>query len=163
MVLNEELKTRSSLAGQLVARMIQKFRNEPGQPYPMLSDRSDVIVITDEAHRSQYDIFALNMRNALPKAGFIGFTGTPLIDGEEERTREVFGDYVSVYDFAQSIEEFGRSATLMTNLRRLEVERQSLVDEQQDIQSHPQAPIVAPSAAEVRQRVSAALLSLIHI
>ena len=85
--------------------LIQKFRNEPGQPYPMLSDRSDVIVITDEAHRSQYDIFALNMRNALPNAGFIGFTGTPLIKGEEERTREVFGDYVSVYDFAQSIED----------------------------------------------------------
>lgn len=85
--------------------LIQKFRNEPGQPYPELSDRSDVIVITDEAHRSQYDIFALNMRNALPNAGFIGFTGTPLIKGEEERTREVFGDYVSVYDFARSIED----------------------------------------------------------
>jgi type I restriction enzyme, R subunit len=85
--------------------LIQKFRNEPGQRYPMLSDRSDVIVITDEAHRSQYDVFALNMRNALPNAGFIGFTGTPLIKGEEERTREVFGDYVSVYDFARSIED----------------------------------------------------------
>jgi len=85
--------------------LIQKFRNEPGKPFPMLSDRSDVIVITDEAHRSQYDIFALNMRNALPNAGFIGFTGTPLIKGEEERTREVFGDYVSVYDFARSIED----------------------------------------------------------
>ena len=85
--------------------LIQKFRNEPGQPYPELSSRSDVIVITDEAHRSQYDIFALNMRNALPNAGFIGFTGTPLIKGEEERTRAVFGDYVSVYDFARSIED----------------------------------------------------------
>ena len=62
---------------------------------PVLSDRADVIVITDEAHRSQYDTLALNMRNALPNAGFIGFTGTPLIAGEEERTREVFGDYVS--------------------------------------------------------------------
>ena len=85
--------------------LIQKFRNEPGKPYPQLSDRSDVIVITDEAHRSQYDIFALNMRNALPNAGFLGFTGTPLIKGEEERTREVFGEYVSVYDFARSIED----------------------------------------------------------
>jgi type I restriction enzyme, R subunit len=85
--------------------LIQKFRNEPGKPYPKLSDRSDVIVITDEAHRSQYDIFALNMRNALPNAGFLGFTGTPLIKGEEERTREVFGEYVSVYDFARSIED----------------------------------------------------------
>ena len=85
--------------------LIQKFRNEPGLPYPQLSDRSDVIVITDEAHRSQYDIFALNMRNALPNAGFLGFTGTPLIKGDDERTREVFGDYVSVYDFARSIED----------------------------------------------------------
>ncbi len=90
---------------RVIFTLIQKFRNEPGQPYPMLSDRADVIVITDEAHRSQYDIFALNMRNALPNAGFIGFTGTPLIKGEEERTREVFGDYVSVYDFARSIED----------------------------------------------------------
>ena len=85
--------------------LIQKFRSEPGQPYPELSDRSDVIVITDEAHRSQYDIFALNMRNALPNAGFLGFTGTPLIRGDDERTREVFGEYVSVYDFARSIED----------------------------------------------------------
>jgi len=85
--------------------LIQKFRNEPGASYPLLSERSDVIVITDEAHRSQYDIYALNMRNALPNAGFIGFTGTPLIKGEDERTREVFGDYVSVYDFARSIED----------------------------------------------------------
>ncbi|MGH8184668.1 MAG: type I restriction endonuclease subunit R, partial [Rhodanobacteraceae bacterium] len=85
--------------------LIQKFRTEPGQRYPLLSERSDIIVITDEAHRSQYDVFALNMREALPNAGFIGFTGTPLIKGEDERTREVFGDYVSVYDFARSIED----------------------------------------------------------
>ena len=85
--------------------LIQKFRSDPGQAYPQLSDRSDVIVITDEAHRSQYDIFALNMRNALPHAGFLGFTGTPLIKGDDERTREVFGEYVSVYDFARSIED----------------------------------------------------------
>src|SRR3989338_6929420 len=67
----------------------------------MLSERPDIIVITDEAHRTQYDIMALNMRNALPNAAFIGFTGTPLIVGEE-KTREVFGDYVSVYNFSQS-------------------------------------------------------------
>lgn len=84
--------------------LIQKFHSEPGQGYPELSNRSDIIVITDEAHRSQYDVFALNMRSALPNAAFIGFTGTPLIVGEE-RTKEVFGDYVSVYNFAQSIED----------------------------------------------------------
>ena len=69
---------------------------------PVLSNRHDIIVITDEAHRSQYDTLALNMRTALPNAAFIGFTGTPLIVGEE-KTRQVFGDYVSVYDFQQSV------------------------------------------------------------
>ncbi|MDO9013080.1 MAG: type I restriction endonuclease subunit R [Gallionella sp.] len=71
---------------------------------PVLCDRRDVIVLTDEAHRSQYDTLALNMRAALPNAMFVAFTGTPLIAGEE-RTREVFGDYVSVYDFQQSVED----------------------------------------------------------
>jgi type I restriction enzyme R subunit len=88
-----------------VFTLIQKFHVGKGQVFPMLSDRKDVIVITDEAHRSQYDIFALNMRNALPNAAFLGFTGTPLIEGEESKTREVFGDYVSEYNFAQSIED----------------------------------------------------------
>jgi type I restriction enzyme R subunit len=60
--------------------------------------------MTDEAHRTQYDVFALNMRNALPKAGFIGFTGTPLIAGEE-KTKEVFGNYVSVYNFKQAVDD----------------------------------------------------------
>ncbi len=85
-----------------VFTLIQKFRSPPGEPYPTLSERSDVVVITDEAHRSQYDVLALNLRRALPHAAFLAFTGTPLIVGEE-KTREVFGDYVSVYDFRQSI------------------------------------------------------------
>jgi type I restriction enzyme R subunit len=76
-----------------VFTLIHKF-----QTPEMLCDRLDVIVITDEAHRSQYDTLAANMRAALPKALFVAFTGTPLIVGEE-RTREVFGDYVSIYDF----------------------------------------------------------------
>ncbi|RPH76555.1 MAG: type I restriction endonuclease subunit R, partial [Planctomycetaceae bacterium] len=69
---------------------------------PVLSNRHDIIVITDEAHRSQYDTLALNMRTALPNAAFLAFTGTPLIVGEE-KTRQVFGDYISVYDFQQSV------------------------------------------------------------
>jgi len=73
--------------------------------HPVLSNRDDIIIITDEAHRSQYDVFAQNMRDALPNAAFLGFTGTPLIQGEEEKTREVFGDYVSIYNFTQSIED----------------------------------------------------------
>jgi type I restriction enzyme R subunit len=82
-----------------VFTLVHKF-----QTPELLCDRSDVIVLTDEAHRSQYDTLALNMRSALPKAMFMAFTGTPLIAGEE-RTKEVFGDYVSIYDFQQSIED----------------------------------------------------------
>jgi type I restriction enzyme R subunit len=82
-----------------VFTLIHKF-----QTPEMLCDRPDVIVLTDEAHRSQYDTLALNMRAALPKALFLAFTGTPLIAGEE-RTKEVFGDYVSIYDFQQSAED----------------------------------------------------------
>src|SRR5690606_26456726 len=84
--------------------LIHKFRTETGETYPTLSERDDVIVMADEAHRTQYDTLALNMRNALPNAAFLAFTGTPLI-AEEERTREVFGDYVSIYNFRQSIED----------------------------------------------------------
>lgn len=84
--------------------LIQKFRTEPGQTHPELSQRSDIIVIADEAHRSQYDTFAANMRAALPNAAFIAFTGTPLMVGEE-KTRDVFGDYVSVYDFKESVDD----------------------------------------------------------
>ena len=75
-----------------------------GGQMPVLSTRKDIIVLTDEAHRSQYDTLAMNMRAALPNATFVAFTGTPLIAGEE-RTREVFGDYVSIYDFQQSVED----------------------------------------------------------
>ena len=82
-----------------VFTLIQKF-----QESTVLSDRRDIIVLTDEAHRTQYDTLALNMRAALPNATFLAFTGTPLIAGEE-RTREVFGKYVSIYDFQQSVED----------------------------------------------------------
>ncbi len=84
--------------------LIHKFQLQgEEEKFPLLSERSDIIVMTDEAHRTQYDLLALNMRNALPKASFIGFTGTPLIEGEEEETKETFGDYVSIYNFRQSV------------------------------------------------------------
>ncbi|MCB9925597.1 MAG: DEAD/DEAH box helicase family protein [Planctomycetaceae bacterium] len=89
---------------RFIFTLIQKFGTKPGEKYPKLSDRSDIIVMTYEAHRSQYDTLALNMRTALPNAAFIGFTGTPLMAGEE-KTKEVFGDYVSIYNFQQSIED----------------------------------------------------------
>lgn len=84
--------------------LIHKFGTNTGEVMEVISDRDDIIVITDEAHRSQYDTLALNMRAALPNAKFIAFTGTPLIAGEE-RTKETFGDYVSIYDFKQSIDD----------------------------------------------------------
>lgn len=96
------LKQLLSEDHRYVFTLIQKFGTKKGEVYPQLSDRQDIIVITDEAHRSQYDTLAMNMRTALPNAAFLGFTGTPLMAGEE-KTKEVFGDYISVYDFGQSI------------------------------------------------------------
>lgn len=91
-----------------VFTLIQKFQPSKAleeQQMPVLSTRSDVIVITDEAHRSQYDTLALNMRTALPNASMMGFTGTPLIAGEEQATKEQFGDYVSIYNFRDAIDD----------------------------------------------------------
>jgi type I restriction enzyme R subunit len=114
---------RELLAGQerYVFTLIHKFSTADREPMPVLSDRHDIIVITDEAHRSQYDQLAANMRQALPKASFIGFTGTPLIAGQEERTREVFGDYVSIYNFAQSIAD-GITVPLYYEARKPELQ-----------------------------------------
>ncbi len=83
--------------------LIQKFNQpvEPGRPY---TDRGDVIVISDEAHRTQYGLLADNMNLAIPNAGKIGFTGTPLFN-EDEITRRVFGDYVSTYDFQRAVDD----------------------------------------------------------
>src|SRR5947209_11255918 len=100
----EHLKQLLQADHRNIFTLIQKFHTDKGQTYPQLSDRLDIIVMTDEAHRTQYDVLALNMRSALPKAAFIGFTGTPLMMGEE-KTRTVFGDYVSIYNFRQSIED----------------------------------------------------------
>ncbi|MEA5026969.1 MAG: type I restriction endonuclease subunit R [Erysipelotrichaceae bacterium] len=87
---------------KMVFTLIQKFQWEDvTEPVTL---RDDVIVITDEAHRSQYDTLARNMRRALPNASFIGFTGTPLVEGDTI-TRDVFGDYISIYDFSAAIED----------------------------------------------------------
>lgn len=117
---------RELLAGneRYVFTLIHKFGTEDREPMPVLSDRSDIIVVTDEAHRSQYDQLAANMRAALPNAAFIGFTGTPLIQGEESRTREVFGDYISVYDFAQSVKD-GATVPLYYEARKPELQLNS--------------------------------------
>lgn len=86
-----------------VFTLVQKFNKDvdPDNPF---SDRNDIIVITDEAHRTQYGRLSLNLRNALPNASYIGFTGTPLFK-DDEITRRVFGDYVSTYDFQRAVED----------------------------------------------------------
>jgi len=101
--LREKLKVAS---GGVVFTTIQKFfPEEKGDCHPVLSDRRNIVVIADEAHRSQYDFidgFARHMRDALPHASFIGFTGTP-IEQTDANTRAVFGDYISVYDIQRAV------------------------------------------------------------
>ena len=86
-----------------VFSLIQKFNQEGNEVY---SQRDDVIVISDEAHRTQYGRLAKRMRSALPNASFLGFTGTPLMGGsDDELTKDVFGDYISTYDFQRAVED----------------------------------------------------------
>jgi type I restriction enzyme R subunit len=89
---------------RFIFTVIHKFGTHNNEDPPVLSERDDVIVMADEAHRTQYDRLAQNMRIALPEASFLGFTGTPLLAGEE-KTKQTFGDYISTYNFAQSIED----------------------------------------------------------
>lgn len=90
-----------------VFTLIHKFRldkKKNEKVYPVLTDRDDVIVLVDEAHRTEYADLAENMRAALPNANFIAFTGTPLL-GTKRKTNQWFGDYVSIYDFKQSVDD----------------------------------------------------------
>ena len=101
----EHLKQLLKEDHRTIFTMIQKFgTEEKGQSFEKISDRDDIIVITDEAHRTQYGTLALNMREALPEAKFIAFNGTPLMKSDE-KTKKVFGDYVSKYTCKQSIED----------------------------------------------------------
>ena len=93
--LKELLKTDK----RYIFSLIHKFNFEE-----KLTDRDNIIVISDEAHRTQSGSLAMNMRKALPNASFIGFTGTPLFK-DDELTRKIFGEYVSKYDFKRSIED----------------------------------------------------------
>ncbi|MCY3924577.1 MAG: type I restriction endonuclease subunit R, partial [bacterium] len=98
----------SAPSGGVVFTTIQKFfPTERGDAHPALSDRRNIVVIADEAHRSQYDFidgFARHMRDALPNASFVGFTGTP-VELRDANTRAVFGDYISIYDIQRSVED----------------------------------------------------------
>ena len=104
-----DLRNKLSVeSGGVVFTTIQKFfPEEKGDTHPTLSQRRNIVVIADEAHRSQYDFidgFARHMRDGLPKASFVGFTGTP-IELKDANTRAVFGDYISIYDIQRSVED----------------------------------------------------------
>jgi type I restriction enzyme, R subunit len=110
----EHLRTllSSKASGGVVFTTMQKFGlskedREAGRGFPLLSDRRNVVVIADEAHRTQYDLIdglARNLRDALPNAAFIGFTGTP-IEAADRNTRAIFGEYIDVYDLSQAVED----------------------------------------------------------
>jgi len=104
----DDLKARLAVSsGHVVFTTIQKFMPAKGEAYPELSARRNIVVIADEAHRSQYDFvdgFARHMRDALPNASYIGFTGTP-IEKADANTRQVFGEYISIYDIQRAVED----------------------------------------------------------
>ncbi|MBN1416495.1 MAG: type I restriction endonuclease subunit R [Bacteroidales bacterium] len=101
---SEDLRTMLKTNTRYIFTLIQKFRYPKGQVYPVLSIRNDIIVIIDEAHRTQYKDLAENMRTGLPNAQYIAFTGTPLL-GSKKLTYEWFGENISEYNFKQSIED----------------------------------------------------------
>jgi len=101
---SEEMRDFLGRNKRVVFTLIQKFRWDKGKTYPVLSTREDIVVIVDEAHRTQYKSLAENMRAGLPKASYLAFTGTPLL-GRERKTNAWFGDYVSEYNFQQSMDD----------------------------------------------------------
>ena len=133
----EDLRKLLAVAsGGVVFTTIQKFLpSDSGASYPLLSQRRNIVVIADEAHRSQYDFIdgvARNMRDALPNATFIGFTGTP-IEKEDANTQAVFGNYIDVYDIQQAVED-GATVGIYYESRlaqiKLSDEAQRLMDQQ---------------------------------
>jgi type I restriction enzyme R subunit len=101
---SEEMRKFLGQNKRLVFTLIQKFGWPKGKEYPLLSERDDIVVMVDEAHRTQYRSLAENMRHGLPNAQYMAFTGTPLL-GRERKTNAWFGDYVSEYNFQQSMDD----------------------------------------------------------
>ena len=115
----EQLREYLQSNKPFVFTLIHKFSYDKGKKYPALTTRDDIIVMVDEAHRTQYKDLAENMRMALPKANFIAFTGTPLL-GYKRLTNQWFGNYVSEYNFAESVED-GSTVPLFYSRRVPEV------------------------------------------
>ena len=121
----DDLRRKLQVAsGGVVFTTIQKFMpDEQGDVHPLLSERENIVVIADEAHRSQYDFidgFARHLRDALPNASFIGFTGTP-IELTDKNTRAVFGDYIDTYDIQRAVED-GATVSIFYEARLAKIE-----------------------------------------
>ncbi len=130
---SEEMRKYLGLNKRLVFTLIQKFRWDKGKEYPLLSDRKDIIVIVDEAHRTQYKDLAENMRAGLKNAQYLAFTGTPLL-GSERKTNQWFGDYVSEYNFQQSMDD-GATVPLFYKKRvpKVLIQNDDLIDDLAEI------------------------------
>lgn len=115
----KDLREYLSTNKPMVFTLIHKFNYDKDKKYPILSKRDDIIVLVDEAHRTQYKDLAENMRTALPNANYIAFTGTPLL-GSKRLTNQWFGNYVSEYNFAQSVDD-GSTVPLFYSRRVKEV------------------------------------------
>lgn len=115
----EQLRDYLTTNKPIIFTLIHKFKYDKTKKYPVLSERDDIIVLVDEAHRTQYKDLAENMRTALPNANYIAFTGTPLL-GTKRLTNQWFGNYVSEYNFAQSVED-GSTVPLFYSRRVPEV------------------------------------------
>lgn len=129
----KEILRRES--GGIIFTTNAKFFPERGSDYPLLSSRENIIVIADEAHRSQYnfiDGFAKHIRDALPNASFIGFTGTP-IEAEDRSTPAVFGDYLDIYDIEQSVKD-GATVPIYYENRLVELDIDENMREQIDLE-----------------------------
>lgn len=130
---SEQMRDMLRQNKRLVFTLIHKFRWDKGSKYPELSDRDDIIVIVDEAHRTQYRGLAENMRAGLKNANYLAFTGTPLL-GRDKKTEQWFGDYVSEYNFIQSVDD-GATVPLFYEKRVSEMvnQNQELGDEFYDL------------------------------
>ncbi|MBK8988981.1 MAG: type I restriction endonuclease subunit R [Chloroflexi bacterium] len=126
---SQEMRAFLSQNKRIVFTLIHKFRYPKGKQYPVLSPREDIIVIVDEAHRTQYETLAQNMRVGLPNAQYLAFTGTPLL-GKNRKTNAWFGGYVSEYNFVQSMDD-GATVPLFYEKRVPEVliQNEDLSDE----------------------------------
>ncbi len=133
----EHLRELLSENHRYVFTLIHKFSidQQKESEYPLITDRKNIIVISDEAHRTQGGTYARNMRfHGLPNASYLGFTGTPIIKEEEELTKNIFGDYVSVYDFKRSIDDEATLPLLYINKgEQLDLHNPELDEQMADI------------------------------